>query len=102
MAGRITKSEEQLRPDPRYHSKVLSRFINCIMLDGRKTAAERVVYDAMDEIRAHPSVGTAVLTHEPNDLGAVADRGRGRGRRFPRGPRCGEERKAEADASERA
>jgi len=50
MAGRITKSEEQLRPDPRYHSKTLSRFINCIMLDGRKTAAQRVVYDAMDEI----------------------------------------------------
>jgi len=50
MAGRITKSEEQLRGDPRYNSKVLSRFINCIMRDGKKTSAERVVYDAMDEI----------------------------------------------------
>jgi small subunit ribosomal protein S7 len=50
MAGRITKSEEQLRPDPRYGNKVLARFINCMMRDGRKTSAERVVYDAMDEI----------------------------------------------------
>ncbi len=50
MAGRITKAEEQLRPDPRYGNKVLSRFINCIMTDGRKTSAERVIYDAMDLI----------------------------------------------------
>ena len=47
MAGRITKSEEQLRPDPRYGSKVLSRFINCVMRDGKKAVAQRVVYDAL-------------------------------------------------------
>jgi len=46
MGGRITKSAEQLRPDPRHNDKVLSKFINCIMADGRKTAATRVVYDA--------------------------------------------------------
>ncbi len=50
MAGRITSSEDQLRPDPRYGNKVLAKFINCIMLDGKKSVAERVVYDAMDEI----------------------------------------------------
>jgi len=50
MAGRITKSEEQLRPDPRYADKVLSKFINCVMLDGKKAVATRVVYDAMEQI----------------------------------------------------
>ena len=50
MAGRITKAEEQLKPDPRYGSKQLSRFINCIMLDGKKSIAQRVVYDALDAI----------------------------------------------------
>jgi len=50
MAGRITKAEQQLKPDPRYGSKVLSRFINCIMLDGKKSVAQRVVYKAFDEI----------------------------------------------------
>lgn len=50
MAGRITHSEAQLRPDPKYGDKVLSKFINCIMLDGRKTSAERVVYDALGVI----------------------------------------------------
>lgn len=50
MSGRITKSDEQLRPDPRFNSALLSRFINCVMVDGKKSVAQRVVYDAMDEI----------------------------------------------------
>lgn len=50
MARRHTASESQLRPDPRFHSKQLSRFINCIMLDGKKSVAQRIVYNALDEI----------------------------------------------------
>ena len=52
MARRFTASEKQLEPDPRYGSKVLSRFINCIMLDGKKSTAQRVVYKAFDDIEA--------------------------------------------------
>ncbi len=52
MAGRITASESQLRPDPRFNDKVLSKFINCVMRDGKKSVALRVVYDAMDDIEA--------------------------------------------------
>ena len=50
MAGRITSSDKQLKPDPRYDSKQVSRFINCMMLDGKKAVAQRVVYAAFDEI----------------------------------------------------
>lgn len=46
----MTSSEEQLKPDPRYQDKVLSRFINCLMQDGKKSVATRVMYDAMDKI----------------------------------------------------
>ncbi|HVZ94811.1 MAG TPA: 30S ribosomal protein S7 [Phycisphaerales bacterium] len=52
MAGRWTKSNEQLRPDPRFSNRTLSKFINCVMTDGKKSVAQRVVYDAMDEIQA--------------------------------------------------
>ena len=45
---RWTKSEEQLKPDSRYDSRLVSKFINCIMWDGKKSVATRVVYDAMD------------------------------------------------------
>ena len=50
MTGRITKSDKQLKPDPKYQNLVLSRFINTVMRDGKKSVAERVVYDALDQI----------------------------------------------------
>ena len=51
MAGRITASEKQLQPDPRHGDRVLAKFINCVMLDGKKAVAQRVVYDALDKIQ---------------------------------------------------
>ena len=45
-----THSEQQLRPDPRHSSKLVSKFINCLMLDGKKSKATRVFYDALDII----------------------------------------------------
>jgi small subunit ribosomal protein S7 len=47
---RFTASTEQLKPDPRYHSRLVSKFINCFMWDGKKSAAQRIFYDAMDAI----------------------------------------------------
>ncbi|HPF41035.1 MAG TPA: 30S ribosomal protein S7 [Phycisphaerae bacterium] len=45
---RWTKSEHQLRPDARYHSKLVSKFVNCMMLNGKKTVAQKIMYDAME------------------------------------------------------
>jgi small subunit ribosomal protein S7 len=50
MAGRWTKSDVQLKPDPKYNNKTLARFINSVMRDGKKSVAQRVVYDALDMI----------------------------------------------------
>lgn len=49
--GRITASRTQLKPDPVYGSEVASKFINCLMWDGKKSTAQRVFYDALDVIR---------------------------------------------------
>ena len=46
--GPVTKRD--VLPDPVYGSKLLTRFINKIMLDGKKGVAERIVYDALDLI----------------------------------------------------
>ncbi|MBX3365287.1 MAG: 30S ribosomal protein S7 [Phycisphaeraceae bacterium] len=51
MAGRWTHSEAQLRPDPKFADLTLSKFINCVMSDGRKATAQRVVYDAIEIIQ---------------------------------------------------
>ncbi len=48
---RFTKTNEQLRPDPRHGDIVLSKFINCVMREGKKAVAQRVVYDCLDVIQ---------------------------------------------------
>lgn len=46
--GKITASRESLTPDPKFGSLLASKFINCLMYDGKKSVAQRVFYDAMD------------------------------------------------------
>src|SRR5271169_6561039 len=45
---KFTSSEEGLKADPRYNSKLVSKFINSLMWDGKKTVAQKVFYDAME------------------------------------------------------
>ena len=47
---KFTVSTQQLAPDARFNSKLVSKFINCIMLEGRKATATRVFYDAMEVV----------------------------------------------------
>jgi len=50
MADKFTCSRTHLKPDPRYGSKLASKFINCLMHDGKKSVAQRSFYSAMDLI----------------------------------------------------
>src|SRR3982751_472651 len=45
------KNKYPRRPDQVYKSEAISRFINTVMLDGKKDTARKVVYDAMDIIK---------------------------------------------------
>ena len=47
--GYIAKRE--VLPDPIYNSKVVTKLINNIMLDGKKTVAQKIVYDAFDIVK---------------------------------------------------
>ena len=48
--GRITASRKQLVGDPVYGSLFASKFINCLMFDGKKSIAQEVFYNALAEI----------------------------------------------------
>ena len=37
-------------PDPKYHDETLAKFINVLMLDGKKSVAESIVYGALDQV----------------------------------------------------
>jgi len=47
MSKKFTASSQQLKPDPKYSSKLAAKFINCLMWDGKKSTAQSVFYDAL-------------------------------------------------------
>ena len=47
---KFTASEEMLKPDPRFNSKLVSKFINSLMWDGKKIIAQKLFYQAMEQI----------------------------------------------------
>ena len=49
--GKRTASAETLQPDPRYHSRLASKFINCIMWQGKKATAMRIFDGALHQIK---------------------------------------------------
>jgi small subunit ribosomal protein S7 len=51
MARKRTASGETLKPDPRYNSKLASKFVNCLMWQGKKATANRIFYGALDQIK---------------------------------------------------
>ena len=51
MVKKFTASVAQLKPDTRYNSKLISKFVNCLMYDGKKSVATRVVYSALEMIQ---------------------------------------------------
>lgn len=51
MSRRNAAIKRDVLPDPIYGSKVLTKFINQIMLDGKRGLAQRIVYDAFEKIK---------------------------------------------------
>ena len=51
MASKRTASYTHRKPDPKFNSDLASKFINCLMWDGKKATAERIFYDALDQIK---------------------------------------------------
>ncbi len=50
MAKKFTASYEFQKPDPKFNSKLVSKFINAMMWDGKKSVVQGIFYDAMDII----------------------------------------------------
>ncbi len=50
MAKKFTASSVQLKPDPKFSSKLVSKFVNCMMWDGKKSTAQQIFYDALEII----------------------------------------------------
>jgi small subunit ribosomal protein S7 len=51
MPRRRVAQKREILPDPKYHSIMVSKFINAIMKDGKKSLAEKICYGAFDIIK---------------------------------------------------
>jgi len=50
MPRRRIVSRREVLPDPKYGSDLLAKFINMIMVDGKKSVAEKIIYTALDRV----------------------------------------------------
>ena len=50
MSRRHSAEKREINPDPKFGNLVVSKFMNSLMYDGKKSAAERIVYGAFDII----------------------------------------------------
>jgi len=68
MARRRRPDRRETRPDPKYGNVELSRFINRVMLNGKRTVAQRIVYSALADIeREARRPGLEVFKHAVNN-----------------------------------
>lgn len=51
MPRRRVVAKREVLPDPKFGSKILAKFMNHVMVDGKKSVAERIVYGALDTVQ---------------------------------------------------
>ena len=62
MSRRRAADKREIFPDPRFNDQVLSKFINILMVDGKKSLSEKIVYDALDR------ASKTIKNKEPIDI----------------------------------
>ena len=58
MARRRRAEKRQVLADPKFGEILITKFMNVLMLDGKKSAAEQIVYGALEKIQAKSKIGS--------------------------------------------
>ncbi len=79
MPRRKAAVKREILPDPLYGSERLAKFINVVMRAGKKSIAEKIVYDALSEVtkRLHKNKGAVVSSKKQDDEGDAGTTGTG-------------------------
>lgn len=64
MSRRHRAEKREVIPDAKFGDVVVSKFINCLMLDGKKSVAERIVYGAFDEVQQKTGGDPVKMFHD--------------------------------------
>jgi small subunit ribosomal protein S7 len=68
MPRRRVAAKREILPDPIFNSELLAKFINRVMIEGKKSVAEKIVYGALDEVVKRAS-RHAAQTHDGDKEG---------------------------------
>ena len=67
MSRRRAADRREVLPDAKYGDMVLTRFMNCLMYDGKKSVAEQIVYGAFEKIESRAKSDPLKLFHDALD-----------------------------------
>ncbi len=67
MSRRHAAEKREINPDAKYGDLVIAKFMNCLMLDGKKSIAEQIVYGALDKIQSKTGQDPIKVFHEALD-----------------------------------
>ncbi|MBL4612931.1 MAG: 30S ribosomal protein S7 [Emcibacter sp.] len=64
MSRRHAAEKRKVLPDPKFGDMILTKFINNLMVDGKKSTAERIVYGALDIVKAKAGQDPIEVFHQ--------------------------------------
>jgi small subunit ribosomal protein S7 len=64
MSRRRRAEKREVLPDAKYGDRVLTKFMNCLMYDGKKSVAEAIVYGALERIEGRAKADPVIVFHE--------------------------------------
>ena len=67
MSRRRAAEKREPVPDPKYRDVVVSKFISCLMFDGKKSTAEHIVYGALEKAEGRAGVDAIQIFHTALD-----------------------------------
>ena len=67
MSRRHAAEKREVLPDAKFGDRILTKFMNNLMVDGKKSVAERIVYNAMDRVEGKIKRAPLEVFHEALD-----------------------------------
>ncbi|MDH6235222.1 small subunit ribosomal protein S7 [Mesorhizobium soli] len=67
MSRRHSAEKREINPDPKFGDLVITKFMNAVMYDGKKSIAETIVYGALDQVQAKTKQEPVALFHQALD-----------------------------------
>ena len=67
MSRRHSAEKREINPDPKFGDLVVTKFMNAVMYDGKKSIAETIVYGALDQVQAKTKQEPVTVFHQAID-----------------------------------